>query len=489
MNFPVSKDWTNFRIREVVDINPPGERINLVAEAPVAYLIGGKAKAVNLQYRPLHEVEDTSKYVKTGDIVLNQIFSAKDGMEMFVVPSLTAGFGYVPNDYIVLRTKGVESRWLYHFLQQDSLKESLIRYHIGAGRSRISLKYLSEISIPSPIRSIQIRILEQLQAIEHIKELRIKANQLMDTVFPGYVNQLMNKYDFVEFGNLVNIQKGKYSPFLEKESEDEYGVPFVQAADLRYSEIWKTLRSVNSEYYDNRVMVDPDTVLIPSSRSKGYKQKVSLLKMKALIGPSVYAIEPKSSFQGMTSKFLWAYLKYSNMLKPFTQEKGAITLQELRELPFPCLNHETYQIADDLLKEIAARHELARSQVTLINKFYQLVLYQIFGEIKENSSNQPLVEEVQDRSSLYKPYMSQEQIVIYTLIQQIPDTRFSAEQIVRRADEIRIRLQRTAILDTLKIFEILGLVIQTKSGKTSSWRLVSEEDMLEVTGEIKAALD
>ena len=163
--------WTEARLSEVVEINPPNPeappnddaRVSFVPMAAVQVMAGGIDTS---ETRPWREVRKGYKRFQDGDVLFAKITPCMENGKLAVAKGLRNGVGAGSTEFHVLRpSAAIRPDLLAYYLLQDYFRASArARMKGTAGQLRVPQRFLEGQTLPVPPLRDQKRLVETIDS-------------------------------------------------------------------------------------------------------------------------------------------------------------------------------------------------------------------------------------------------------------------------------------------------------------------------------------
>lgn len=164
--------WAEAALAEVAAINPPLDRCIVSDDVLVDFV---PMRAVEAEggglLRPetaiFGEVKKGYTSFIPGDVIMAKITPCMENGKTCVVPDLPGAACFGSTEFHVIRAeRGIQSRWIAHFLLQHSTRYAAQRQMAGGvGQMRVPAAFLDALPLPVPPEREQARILDSLDEL------------------------------------------------------------------------------------------------------------------------------------------------------------------------------------------------------------------------------------------------------------------------------------------------------------------------------------
>jgi type I restriction enzyme S subunit len=165
-------NWTNAELSGVAEINPPLDRCivsdDVVVDfVPMRAVEPEGAGILRPEVSNYGEVKKGYTAFMPGDVIMAKITPCMENGKTCVVPILPGAACFGSTEFHVVRPeRGVEARWIAHFLLQHSTRHAAQRQMMGGvGQMRVPSAFLGSLKIPVPPASEQQRIVERIDEL------------------------------------------------------------------------------------------------------------------------------------------------------------------------------------------------------------------------------------------------------------------------------------------------------------------------------------
>lgn len=236
-------------------------------------------------------------------------------------------------------------RFVYYFL--TNLQEEIHKKKTGGGIPHVYGKDLANFRIPIPPKSIQIQVVEHLDAFTELEaELEAELETRRDQ-FVYYRNSLLSslgpKVRWVNFGDVASINRGASPRPIQKYLVDKTeGIPWIKIGDVGTGSkyVISTSQFVSKEGAKKSRVVNPGDFILSNSMSFGrpYISDIHGCVHDGWLVISEYKSE-------LDSDFLYHLLSSDFIQSEFKRRVGDGSIQNLNaeivrslELPIPSLH-------------------------------------------------------------------------------------------------------------------------------------------------------
>lgn len=461
------------RLGDLVTINPPASRHlepgRLIALGDIDPL------SASANPRPVATSEEVASHHRValpGDILFPQISPSMENGKLALVPALDSDPVLVSGELLVLRPEeGVEREKIWAFLRRKALREALSEYMVGTTRRRLGREVLEAVEVPDVSPPRWSVAAEVLALLDRVTQLRRGALEAMRRLPGTAAARAALGGERVRLGEVADIAAG-----ISERAASTGAVPLLGAANLEDGS------------------VDDATGFVPEGASR-----VPLLRRGDLLvsragarlgkGAVYEETPPGASFSAglarvrgetsLSAELLWAWLQTAEAEQHL---KAGVTGATIPRLPLDVLAdlrvpvpHGPWAALAPFAHEVRMALGVANRQLELLEDLLQAHLARVFeGPV---SIPEPVEEEVpteQVPAALRKVFER-----VSPAQRQIWLKAATMRGQFRVADLIDSELDRALLQHTLSMLEQLGVLMCERDGVIASWRLPSEEDMVE----------
>src|ERR1700677_3953254 len=162
--------WPIVTLREVVDFNPRFGQDELADDSLASFIPMRCVEEESGRFEPLgdRKVKDIRKgYTpfRDGDVIFAKVTPCMENGKAAVLKGLTNGVGFGSTEFFALRPKkGLEAKYLFHFVLQGNFRRDAARNMTGAvGLRRVPKSYLEQQPMPLPPPAEQRRVVAEIE--------------------------------------------------------------------------------------------------------------------------------------------------------------------------------------------------------------------------------------------------------------------------------------------------------------------------------------
>lgn len=125
----------------------------LVSFVPMSNIHAEKGEIIEKTTKPISKViKGSYRYFETGDVIFAKVTPCMENGNCAIARDLENGIGFGSSEFYVFRGNGVDNRYLWHFLRQESLRNEAKTTFTGAGGlKRVPKSFFVHKKIPIPI--------------------------------------------------------------------------------------------------------------------------------------------------------------------------------------------------------------------------------------------------------------------------------------------------------------------------------------------------
>lgn len=400
MNF--QRRITTFAIGEIAEVNPKGPAKGELGAneefdfLPMADLHeSGSIRIAST--RPYEEVAKGYTAFKSGDVLVAKITPCFENNKI-ALADVSTEWGFGSTEFHVLRSgPDLDSKYLTHFLRQDSIREAGEKRMTGsAGQRRVPKVFLEELQIPLPPLPEQKRIAGILDQADALRRLRARALEKLNALGQAIFQEMFGDAPIVnayKFGDAVEEFRYGTSNKSGPAGLPTLRIPNVIGGGINTTEI-KTVQVSDSEL--NRLRLrDGDMLFVRTNGNSEYVGRCAVFSVSELQNTGFHAD--------------WIFASYlirarlSNQVNPvfaktyFASRTGRSAIRErcktsagqfnintegLASLPFPDVSRAKQDKFADAMASIMGTHAPLQQAVIKMDEMFASLQHRAFrGEL------------------------------------------------------------------------------------------------------------
>lgn len=359
------------------------------------------------------EIGSTKQGVEKNDVLLCKINPRIN--RVWRVHQHTANPLIASSEWIIIRSKTIESKYLQYCLTSHYFRELLLSNVSGVGGSlmRAQPKYVKGYAIPLPPLAEQQRIVARIESLfeklDQARELVQQALESFETrkaailhkAFTGELTEKwreengvgLDSWDETSLGKCGTLERGR-SKHRPRNAPELFGgpYPFIQTGDVANAEVYVTQhkQTLSEVGLAQSRLFPKGTLCITIAANIG---EVAILSYDSCFPDSVVGFTPDDYIDSKYIYYIMSVLqKKLESEAPATAQKN-INLKVLNDVTFRCPSfpeqQEIVHILDDLLaKEQKAKEQLEHvlDQIDLMKK--SILARAFHGELGTNDPNE-----------------------------------------------------------------------------------------------------
>lgn len=212
----IESKWQCEKLSNIAYANPSKDEVkDLTAETEVSFVemasVSNNGYVVNKVDKAIGEVlKGGYSYFKDQDIIIAKITPCMENGKCAIAQQLTNGIGFGSTEFHVIRafSDKVNNKYLFHFLNQDFIRNAAESVMTGAsGHRRVPIVFYEQLQIPLPPKGVQEKIVAEIERIERVSENAISAiNKAKEEI--RTLIEISSGRD-VKIGEILTLEYGK----------------------------------------------------------------------------------------------------------------------------------------------------------------------------------------------------------------------------------------------------------------------------------------
>jgi len=367
----MKSNWPTKKLGEVCEIMSPGIKEfegskKYVATADVDFDKIVNFTEITYKNRPSR----ANIEVRENDILVARMAETKK----FLIADKNLQDNYIfSTGFAVMRVKEeLTPRYLFYFLTTKDFNLQKDKLAVGATQKAINNPALKKIKIPLPPLPIQQKIVERIEElfekIDKAKELRQKAQEETETIFPSALQEIFDKaekkWGTKKLGEIIELHYGKGIPQKDRKVDGKYPIYGANG------ELGRT----------DKYFVEGEAIIIGRKGTAGAVNRVSGRFWPADVTYYVFGNEK------IDIDFLFYTFKKIDLSQLATGIKPGINRNKVYELqiPLPPLSEQKKIVdyLDSLREKVGKLKQLQQKQLEELNELKNSILDKAFkGEL------------------------------------------------------------------------------------------------------------
>lgn len=265
--------WKKLTLEDVVEFNPRWNMVDKSASCQVSFIpmsgISDEGKVINTEVRLLKDVYKGYTYFADGDVLFAKITPCMENGKRALIKNLKNGIGFGSTEYHVLRAKDdIIPEFLYYLISSPILRKRAEASMTGsAGQKRVPISFLKSYAINLPPKKIQWKIVETIDKIQSLIDMRKKQIELLDELIQSvFIDMFGDPLANPQKWNLKTVKEicpNIYGGGTPSKKNPEYyigEIPWVTPKDMKALYINDSIDHINEIALKNS-----STKLIPKN--------------------------------------------------------------------------------------------------------------------------------------------------------------------------------------------------------------------------------
>jgi len=382
------------KINDICAINPSKkEGYNMHSSQLVSFVdmasVSENGEIIKEQTKKLQDVIKGYTYFAKGDIILAKITPCFENGKRAYANNLKNQVGFGSTEFIVLRpNEDIIPKYLFYLISRKKFREELTPLLVGtAGQKRLHKDVLGNYLIPVPSKMEQYKIIEKLDKIVKIKNLRKKQDDCFDELIKSKFLSLFshptnNIFPSVNLGSVAKLSMGGTPSTKKPEYYTDGTINWMRSGDITSDYIEKVPTKITQVGLDNsntKLYSIGDVVIALNGQGKT-RATTGILNVETSSNQSVASISPKLDI--LLSEYLHFDLKFRYQeLRNITGDKqrSGLNLTLLRKLDIPLPPIELQKEFSVFVRRVEVMKNKQKASQHEIEQLFESVLDNLYS--------------------------------------------------------------------------------------------------------------